>query len=630
MARLEFWIQLENHPWDVCPHGRDRMSGQAVQDKDGVQLANVVLVSPGTNHKHTVKMHKPLRDPDDDDPTHTLDALILRRYMPPRQREGGQPARAPWSVPDDRKVNPWDLNEPDPTDNGTMGTIPGPVIECNVGDKVVVHFRNLDMRKKWVWKTEMVKQKVTEEWQETGEHPGDPQKGHHQITYEETVPKRVLEQEDLELEMRTHSLHPHGFVFAATSDGAYPLSPSDASQPITAAETTTWSVVDEDPGQKFKQGNGKKGDRVPPGGTFDYTWVAGAPLGGDSVGPWPSTAGVWLYHDHSICDMENVSLGAIGIIVIHNPDDAQDVDIRKTGTPTDSDPAASDLDPALLPGGSSTGPTTKDKASKTSFPPPSDALYLQLFHELTGAPAAMLINGRQYLGNTPTLIAGPGTLMRFGVVGMGQAEFHTFHIHGHRWVIPGPDGTDPLVIQASAQVTAVSQFEDTRIFGPANSFVFTIRQGSFMGTSPSDPFGEYHMHCHVLGHMDMGMMGSLLIVPANGGEVAPLPEGVPCPAKNGGMRGMDGGESSLVVHVDVKKSAPKPFSPDPVVINVGQTVHWMNGDGFEHTATSDTPGFDVDLPANGSGTHLFSAAGTFPYHCKIHPTMQGTVIVNAP
>ena len=43
-------------------------------------------------------------------------------------------------------MNPWDLNEPDPTDTGTMGTIPGPVIECSIGDTVNVHFRNLDTR----------------------------------------------------------------------------------------------------------------------------------------------------------------------------------------------------------------------------------------------------------------------------------------------------------------------------------------------------------------------------------------------------------------------------------------------------------------------------------------------------
>ena len=62
--------------------------------------------------------------------------------------------------------------------------------------------------------------------------------------------------------------------------------------------------------------------------------------------------------------------------------------------------------------------------------PPPEALYLQLFHTLNGV-AGMAINGRTLLGNTPTVIAGTSTRMRFGVVGMGS-DVHTFHIHGHR------------------------------------------------------------------------------------------------------------------------------------------------------------------------------------------------------
>jgi hypothetical protein len=81
----------------------------------------------------------------------------------------------------------------------------------------------------------------------------------------------------------------------------------------------------------------------------------------------------------------------------------------------------------------------------------------------------------------------------------------------HRWAIPGPDGADRDTIQKSPQVTAISQFEDTRIFGPANSFVFTIQQGSFSGAIETAAVGEWHMHCHVLMHMEDGMMGSLLV-----------------------------------------------------------------------------------------------------------------------
>src|SRR5713101_1575771 len=89
---------------------------------------------------NTRKMFGPLRD----DKGNVMDALILRRYKPPQKKDQSDA----WTVPDDRKVNPWDLNEPDPTENGTMGTIPGPVIECDVAtaDSVVVHFRNLDKR----------------------------------------------------------------------------------------------------------------------------------------------------------------------------------------------------------------------------------------------------------------------------------------------------------------------------------------------------------------------------------------------------------------------------------------------------------------------------------------------------
>jgi hypothetical protein len=142
------------------------------------------------------------------------DALILRRYT------------QNWAAPDDRKVNPWDLSEPDPTDNGTMGTIPGPVIECTVGDTVVAHFRNRDRRT------------------------------------------------DKPLEARTPSLHPHGFVFASQSDGAYPLSPPDPTQPV-GDKAEAWSSVDV---RALKQG-----DRIPPDGTFTYTWA--------TIG-WPTTAGM--------------------------------------------------------------------------------------------------------------------------------------------------------------------------------------------------------------------------------------------------------------------------------------------------------------------------------------------------
>ena len=584
MPTKEFWIQLENRAWDVSPRNIARMTGQTQQDITGNPPILATLTSPETGVvRNNVTMFRPVDG----------DALILRRYT-----EG-------WAAPDDRKVNPWDLNEPDPTDNGTMGTIPGPTIECNIGDKVVVYFRNKDFR----------------------------------------IGKAV--------KARMHSLHPHGIVFPNTYDGAYPLSPKDPTQPIPAGESAAWSSVGV---TTFKQG-----DRVPPNGTFTYTW--------DTFG-WPSTAGVWHYHDHSICDVENVLLGAIGFLVIHNPDDPEDVveqdlpgddpngpltrlrcfdfpfvvptlpqDLvalaQVTGGATPSPVkrrkkagAVKDADelPVLertISRGDLTLELAKDFTVFTRLclrhyvDPPRYAQYLQYYHEFPGA-IGMCINGRKYLGNTPTFIAGPSTKMRFGLAAMNNLTFHTFHLHGHRWTIPGPNGDNPGAIQTSPQVTAVSQFEDTKIFGPANSFSFTINQGSFMGSRfGPDPtrasgLGEWHMHCHVLNHMmPGGMMGSLLVI--QGGEIAlSLPVGELCPAE---------GETEPLT-VELLNGA---FSPTSLPISVGDTVTWVWADAAPHSVTSDAAVFDSGV-ITGLGNifpFTFTAAGTYPYHCAIHGAPGG-------
>ena len=70
------------------------------------------------------------------------------------------------------------------------------------------------------------------------------------------------------------------------------------------------------------------------------------------------------------------------------------------------------------------------------------------------------------------------------------------------------------------------------------------------------------------------------------------------------------------------------FDPATLTIQAGQHVHFSNHDGVSHTATSDTGAFDTGNIAGGaSGSAEFESAGTFPYHCKIHPTMKGTIIV---
>jgi len=72
------------------------------------------------------------------------------------------------------------------------------------------------------------------------------------------------------------------------------------------------------------------------------------------------------------------------------------------------------------------------------------------------------------------------------------------------------------------------------------------------------------------------------------------------------------------------------FSPITITVTAGTTISWTNKDGVAHTVTSNTGLFDSGSISSGSGTysHMFSTAGTFPYHCTVHPSMTATVIVN--
>ena len=70
------------------------------------------------------------------------------------------------------------------------------------------------------------------------------------------------------------------------------------------------------------------------------------------------------------------------------------------------------------------------------------------------------------------------------------------------------------------------------------------------------------------------------------------------------------------------------FQPSTLTISAGTTVFWTNNDSTTHTITSDTGVFSSgDLPPGSSFSHTFSSAGSFGYHCSIHPSMKGTIMV---
>lgn len=141
------------------------------------------------------------------------------------------------------------------------------------------------------------------------------------------------------------------------------------------------------------------------------------------------SSGVWPYHDHSPSMRESIPGGMYGML-----------SIRDRGEP---------------------------------LPDREFVVALNAFHGFQA------INGRAFVGNTPVFRAKVGETVQWDVMGMGS-EFHTFHVHGHRWRDRGVP-------------------KDTQTVGPAESFRIRWRE---------DAPGVWLYHCHVEGHMEAGMIGT--------------------------------------------------------------------------------------------------------------------------
>jgi plastocyanin len=70
------------------------------------------------------------------------------------------------------------------------------------------------------------------------------------------------------------------------------------------------------------------------------------------------------------------------------------------------------------------------------------------------------------------------------------------------------------------------------------------------------------------------------------------------------------------------------YIPDDLNVSVGSTVTWVNTDSVSHTSTSDVSGWDSGIVTpRGQFSFGFQSAGTYRYHCAIHPGMVGTIVV---
>jgi len=118
----------------------------------------------------------------------------------------------------------------------------------------------------------------------------------------------------------------------------------------------------------------------------------------------------------------------------------------------------------------------------------------------------------------------------------------------------------------------------------------------------------------------LALAAALLVICSGCGSSYSSPTDPSNPPTSGG----NGTPVSIVSGAEFRTTTA--FAPNPVTVPVGGSVTWTNNDNTGHTSTGGSWNSGTIAPGR-SFTATFSSAGTFPYHCTIHPGMTGTVTV---
>jgi plastocyanin len=109
---------------------------------------------------------------------------------------------------------------------------------------------------------------------------------------------------------------------------------------------------------------------------------------------------------------------------------------------------------------------------------------------------------------------------------------------------------------------------------------------------------------------------AVILLAACGSKAGPTPTGTLPPVQSGEAK------------VSIANFA---FNPVNLTIITGTTVAWTNNDTVSHNVTSDDGSWGSNSLAKGdSFSFTFTQAGTFSYHCSVHPSMKATITVIAP
>jgi plastocyanin len=100
------------------------------------------------------------------------------------------------------------------------------------------------------------------------------------------------------------------------------------------------------------------------------------------------------------------------------------------------------------------------------------------------------------------------------------------------------------------------------------------------------------------------------------------PSPTPSPTPSGSQA------TTITIPTNARTLGTAAFVPNPTTVSQGTVVTWSNTDSTTHDMVSDNGVWDSGRVApNDSFKFTFTAKGTYPYHCTLHPGMTGTIVV---
>lgn len=238
------------------------------------------------------------------------------------------------------------------------------------------------------------------------------------------------------------------------------------------------------------------------------------------------------------------------------------------------------------------------------------------------------------LWTNPVLGAVLDDVVRFHVLSIEHD--HTFHLHAHRWldeVAPVSQGDAPHIIDVKL------------LAGKADSHSFTIKAGAGVGA------GMWHLHCHVVAHMESGMAASFRVDEPSATAGNSVAGATPYGAILLGATDDPGlvtfeisdepGSWFRSARADALAPITKTRSLE--VMSPGSSAHFVMSDtNAVHTITTllwpseadagehHAIPFDQSKAYRGGAIVKLDTPGLYVFTCKIHPYMFGAVIVDDP